>query len=80
MPIRSTPMKHYTAYVDEAGDEGFGKLAGPAQGGQSRWLVIGACVVEREYDLEMPAWRDSGGMASSRDSHFAVRRTYIFVT
>jgi len=38
-------MKEYVAYIDEAGDEGFGKLAAGPVGGQSRWLVLGACIV-----------------------------------
>jgi len=52
------PTKHYTVYIDEAGDEGFGKLASGPVGGQSRWLILGACIVSRENDLKMPAWRD----------------------
>ena len=58
MPIARLPTKHYTAYIDEAGDEGLGKLAAGPIGGQSRWLVVGACVVAREDDLKMPLWRD----------------------
>lgn len=51
-------MRHFTAYIDEAGDEGFGKLAAGRVGGQSRWLVLGACLVSRENDLQLPRWRD----------------------
>ena len=51
-------MHQYTVYIDEAGDEGFGKLAAGPQGGQSRWLILGACLVSRENDLKIPGWRD----------------------
>lgn len=52
-------MPDFIAYIDEAGDEGFGKLraAGPG-GGQSRWLTIGACVVRTANDPKLPEWRD----------------------
>lgn len=65
---------HYTAYIDEAGDEGIGKLAAGPIGGQSRWLVLGACIVSRENDLKLPAWRDKilarFPDKKSRDLHF----------
>lgn len=51
-------MKQFTVYIDEAGDEGFGKLAAGPLGGQSRWLVLGACIVSRENDLKLPTWRN----------------------
>lgn len=67
-------MRHYTAYIDEAGDEGFGKLAAGPSGGQSRWLVLGAAIVSRENDLKMPAWRDKilsrFPLRKRRDLHF----------
>jgi hypothetical protein len=62
-------MKEYVAYIDEAGDEGFGKLAAGPLGGQSRWLVLGACIVSRENDLKLPLLRD--GILS----HFPKRKT-----
>jgi hypothetical protein len=67
-------LKHYTAYIDEAGDEGLGKLTGPGSEGQSRWLCLGACIVTRENDLKLPGWRD-GIIAKfpkkkTRDLHF----------
>ena len=67
-------MTDFVAYIDEAGDEGFGKLAAGPVGGQSRWLMIGACIVRRENDLKLPALRD-GILAKfpkrkSRDLHF----------
>lgn len=48
----------YIAYIDEAGDDGFGKLATAESGGQSRWLVLGCCLATREADLMLPANRD----------------------
>jgi Protein of unknown function (DUF3800) len=67
-------LKHYTAYIDEAGDEGFGKLTLPASGGQSRWLCLGACIVTRENDLRLPGWRDQiiakFPKKKTRDLHF----------
>lgn len=52
-------MPDFIAYIDEAGDEGFGKLRGAAPGGgQSRWLVIGAMVVRAANDAKLPTWRD----------------------
>lgn len=67
-------MHHFTAYIDEAGDEGFGKLAAGPVGGQSRWLALGACLVTRETDLALPSLRDKilGRFPNkaSRDLHF----------
>ncbi len=67
-------MHDFTVYIDEAGDEGFGKLAAGPVGGQSRWLVLGACVVSRENDLRLPTWRDSilarFPNKKTRDLHF----------
>lgn len=51
------PLKFF-AYVDEAGDEGFGKLRSPNKSGQSRWLGLGAALVTEENDRFMPVWRD----------------------
>jgi hypothetical protein len=65
---------HYAAYIDEAGDEGFGKIAAGLVGGQSRWLLLGAYLVSRENDLKLPAWRDQilsrFPKKKSRDLHF----------
>jgi hypothetical protein len=67
-------VKYYTAYIDEAGDEGFGKLAAGPVGGQSRWFALGACIVTRENDLKMPLWRDNilarFPLKKTRDLHF----------
>lgn len=48
----------YYIYIDEAGDEGFGKLKAGNVGGQSRWLMLGAIVVSKENDRLLPQWRD----------------------
>lgn len=67
-------MKEYVAYIDEAGDEGFGKLAAGPVGGQSRWLILGACIVSRENDLKLPMLRDEilsrFRKKKTRDLHF----------
>jgi hypothetical protein len=52
-------MPDFIAYIDEAGDEGFGKLRTQGvNGGQSRWLLMGACIVEAQHDAKLPQWRD----------------------
>jgi hypothetical protein len=48
----------HVVYIDEAGDEGFGKLRTDKSGGQSRWLLLGAAIVRNADDLFLPAWRD----------------------
>ncbi|MBZ9737978.1 MULTISPECIES: DUF3800 domain-containing protein [unclassified Mesorhizobium] len=68
------PLKFY-AYVDEAGDEGFGKLRSPTKSGQSRWLGLGAALVTEENDRFMPVWRDEivalfDKKKNRRDLHF----------
>ena len=67
-------MTDFVAYIDEAGDEGFGRLAAGPVGGQSRWLVIGACILSRENDLKLPALRDRivkrFARRQTRDLHF----------
>src|SRR3981189_2830975 len=67
-------MNQYVAYIDEAGDEGFGKLATGNAGGQSRWLVIGACIVTRADDLRLPQLRNAIcarlGKGTNRTIHF----------
>ncbi len=51
-------MGEFIAYIDEAGDEGFGKLRKQdAIGGQSNWLLIGAAVVEESNDTKLPEWK-----------------------
>ncbi|ASE39105.1 DUF3800 domain-containing protein [Brevundimonas vesicularis] len=67
--------REYIVYIDEAGDEGFGKLKGNGQvGGQSHWLAIGACIVSAENDQRLPALKRQilGRFPnrSRRDLHF----------
>lgn len=47
----------FVAYVDEAGDEGFGKLASLERTAQSAWFAIGAIVLEEPNDRLLPTWR-----------------------
>ncbi len=47
----------FVAYIDEAGDEGFGKL-GKAEGGQSDWLILGCALAEHDFDLALPFLRN----------------------
>ncbi|MCK3778986.1 DUF3800 domain-containing protein [Ensifer sesbaniae] len=64
----------FVAYVDEAGDEGFGKLADGQSTGQSKWFSIGACIVASENDRMITSWRDEimGAFKNknARDLHF----------
>lgn len=64
----------FSAYVDEAGDEGFGKLRNPGTTGQSRWLGLGAVLVSESNDRFMPLWRDEivalFPKKNKRDLHF----------
>lgn len=50
--------KRFVAYIDEAGDEGFGKLRSGSSTGQSKWLIIGGVLVHKKQDAELPLWRD----------------------
>ncbi len=64
----------FVAYIDEAGDEGLGKLKAGASRGQSKWLVIGGILIREEHDRELTVWRDEV-MAkfpakNRRDLHF----------
>jgi Protein of unknown function (DUF3800) len=67
-------LKQFTVYIDEAGDEGFGKLAAGPKGGQSRWFVLGACIVAHENDVKLPHFRDAilarFPNRKTRDLHF----------
>lgn len=51
-------LDEYFVYIDEAGDEGFGKLRGKNSGGQSSWLLLGGIVVSKQNDRLLPKWRD----------------------
>lgn len=48
----------HIAYVDEAGDEGLGKLKKIEDSGQSQWLIIGSALVRGADDPSVPALRD----------------------
>lgn len=67
-------MDEYFVYIDEAGDEGFGKLRSPNSGGQSTWLLLGAAIVSKENDRALPKWRDEimalFPQKGRRDLHF----------
>jgi hypothetical protein len=67
-------LKRFVAYVDEAGDEGFGKLDSDQPSAQSQWFSIGACIVSEENDKLMVRWRDEIMAAfknkNARDLHF----------
>lgn len=53
-------MGEFIAYIDEAGDEGFGKLrAQGVNGGQSNWLLMGAAIVQAPDDNKLAAWKRS---------------------
>lgn len=65
----------FSAYVDEAGDEGFGKLRLPGTTGQSHWLGVVAVLVTESNDRFMPSWRDEivslfPKKKNQRDLHF----------
>lgn len=68
-------MPGFTLYIDEAGDEGFGKLRRPeGGGGQSRWLIIGGFVVRDSNNNQTASWRDGINsrfpQKKSRDLHW----------
>lgn len=67
-------MDEFHVYIDEAGDEGFGKLRNPDRGGQSIWLMLGAIIVAKDNDRFLPVWRDEimdrFQKKRSRDLHF----------
>lgn len=67
-----TVSKFY-AYIDEAGDEGFGKLKVGRCGGQSQWFVLGSILVSEQNDKNLPQWRDEALAlfeGNKRDLHF----------
>lgn len=67
-------MKRFIAYVDEAGDEGFGKLGSDEPTAQSQWFSIGACIVSEDNNRLIVSWRDEIMSAfknkNNRDLHF----------
>lgn len=67
-------MREYIAYIDEAGDEGFGKIKTAETGGQSRWFILAAVVTSQEKDALLPGWKREllthFPQRKSRDIHF----------
>lgn len=66
-------VSKFYAYIDEAGDEGFGKLKVGRCGGQSRWFALGAILVSDQNDRHLPKWRDEALEIfenRKRDLHF----------
>ena len=49
----------YVAYIDESGDPGLRTVKPIDQTGSSEWLVVGATVVSRQSEPEVPSWVDS---------------------
>ncbi|MGO7501507.1 DUF3800 domain-containing protein [Rhizobium johnstonii] len=72
--ITRSLVQRFVAYVDEAGDEGFGKLAGTGPTAQSAWFALGAFVVSKDDDRALPKWRDEimeqFPRKKARDLHF----------
>lgn len=71
----ASSVVQYHAYIDEAGDEGLGKLkVRGVQGGQSRFFAIGAFLVAGADDTQLPQWRDHlvqpFPQRKGRDLHF----------
>ena len=64
----------YVAYIDEAGDDGIGKFKLAGEGGMSHWLILTACLISAENELNVVKWRDEITAAfpkrKSRDIHF----------
>lgn len=71
--MTNSPVKNFVAYIDEAGDEGFGKLGGESTG-QSSWFSLGAAIVDETNDKLLPSWRDEimqrFANRRNRDLHF----------
>ena len=67
-------MEEFVAYIDEAGDEGLGKLKSQEKTGQSKWLSLGAMIVSKSNDKVLPKWRDDilelFPHKKTRDLHF----------
>lgn len=62
---------HFIAYIDEAGDEGLGKLCNLEVSGQSRWLVLGGLLVRKENDSCVASWRDEALAATMHPTRVA---------
>lgn len=53
-------MSHsFNVYIDESGDDGMENFRAPGRdGGASKWLVIGCCIVRASRDLDLVQLRD----------------------
>lgn len=64
----------YVAYVDEAGDFGLRSVVPIDPTGGSEWFVLGAAVVRKENESEVPKWlriiRNEAKNTQSMDLHF----------
>ena len=64
----------YIAYLDEAGDFGLRSVAPIDERGASEWFVMGAAVVRKENEKNVPQWlrgiRDEAKNNQSMDLHF----------
>ncbi len=61
-------MANFTAYIDEAGDEGLTKLR-DATSRQSRWLILGGIIVSDENDRRLPTWRNEALLLNPNNKH-----------
>jgi hypothetical protein len=62
----------YVAYIDESGDTGLKAVKPLDPQGSSEWLVIGAYVVQRENEREIPGW------VNNITQHFRGHQRYGF--
>lgn len=64
----------YIVYLDEAGDFGLKNVTPIDERGASEWFVMGAVVVRKENEAEVPRWlrsiRDDAKSTQSIDLHF----------
>jgi uncharacterized protein DUF3800 len=64
----------FVVYIDEGGDDGIRNFRFTGDGGTSPWLVVGCCIVSKENDGKLPAWRNQILSAfpskQKRDLHF----------
>jgi len=69
------PDYDYVAYVDESGDPGLKRVKPLDHPGSSEWLVVGAAVIRKEFEPEVPGWIRGALTALKskqlKDIHFA---------
>lgn len=70
----SLPQYEYTAYIDEAGDEGLVRVKPADANGSSEWFVLAATIVSRSKEAEViemvRGLHRSIGSRQKRDIHF----------